>query len=228
VIVTSNRLRLPTLLAKMAATVDHVSRGRLVLGIGAGGSRVADAAGFELVEREFAAYGLEIVSPVEAVGALEEACRIVRQMWTAQEPFDFEGRHHRLRGAVCEPKPLQRPHPPIMIGAGGERLALRVVARHADIWNCPARTAEEFRRKSQVLDEHCRAIGRDPRAIVRSVQVIVASDDPEDARRRLIEFAEAGCTHLVIAPRPPWPPRTATWIAEEIIEPVLARAAAPA
>jgi alkanesulfonate monooxygenase SsuD/methylene tetrahydromethanopterin reductase-like flavin-dependent oxidoreductase (luciferase family) len=226
VIVTSNRLRPPTLLAKMAATVDHISRGRLVLGIGAGGSRVADAAGFELVEREFAAYGLEVVSPADAVGALDEACQVIRQMWTAREPFDFEGRHYRLRGTVCEPGPVQRPHPPIMIGAGGERLALRVVARHADVWNCPARTAEEFRHKSLVLDEHCRAIGRDPETIVRSVQVIVASDDPEDARRRLIEFVEAGCSHLVVAPRPPWPPRTAAWIAEEIIEPVLARAAA--
>src|SRR5215472_10064797 len=83
VIVTSNRLRPPTLLAKMAATVDHVSRGRVVLGIGAGGSRVADAAAFALVQREFDAYGLEVVPAASAIEALDEACQLIRQMWTS-------------------------------------------------------------------------------------------------------------------------------------------------
>lgn len=220
---TSNRLRPPTLLAKMAATVDHVSRGRVVLGIGAGGSRVADASAFELVRREFEAYGVEILAAAEAVEALDEACRIVKLMWTEREPFDFQGRHYRLRDVISEPKPVQRPRPPIMIGAGGEKRALRVVAEQADIWNGPARTADEFRHKSRVLDEHCRAVGRDPRAIERSVQVIASRDDPEDARRRLAEFVEAGCTHLVVAPRPPYPPGTAAWVAEEIVEPVRSR-----
>jgi len=224
VIVTSNRLRPPTVLAKMAATVDHISRGRLVLGIGGGGSRVADPAGMELVQREFDAYGIDIVSAVEALGALGEACTIIRRMWTETEPFDFDGRYYRLRGTICEPKPVQQPHPPILIGAGGEKVALRVVAEHADIWNCPARNADEFRRKSQVLDEHCRAIGRDPDAIVRSMQVIVSMDDVPGARRFLVELIEAGCRHLVLGPRRPVP--SAAWLAEEIIEPVLAQASA--
>jgi alkanesulfonate monooxygenase SsuD/methylene tetrahydromethanopterin reductase-like flavin-dependent oxidoreductase (luciferase family) len=167
---------------------------------------------------------LEIVSASEAVEALAEACAIISRMWTEQEPFDFDGRHYRLRGAVCEPKPVQRPHPPILIGAGGEKAALRVVAEHADIWNCPARTAEEFRHKSQVLDEHCRAIGRDPQAIARSMQIIVSGDGPDGARRRLIELIEAGCTHLVVAPLPPYP--SAAWIAKEIVEPVLVEVSA--
>jgi len=178
----------------------------------------------ELVQREFDVYGINIVSAVEALGALGEACTIIRRMWTETEPFDFDGRYYRLRGTICEPKPVQQPHPPILIGAGGEKVALRVVAEHADIWNCPARNADEFRRKSQVLDEHCRAIGRDPDAIVRSMQVIVSMDDVPGARRFLVELIEAGCRHLVLGPRRPVP--SAAWLAEEIIEPVLAQASA--
>jgi alkanesulfonate monooxygenase SsuD/methylene tetrahydromethanopterin reductase-like flavin-dependent oxidoreductase (luciferase family) len=223
VIVTSNRLRPPAVLAKMAATVDQISKGRLIFGIGAGGSRVADPAGLELVQREFGAYGIPVVSPAEAVGALAETCAIVRRMWTETQPFDFEGRYYQLKGAVCEPKPVQKPRPPIMIGAGGEKLALRVVAEHADIWICPTQTAEEYRHKSNMLDKHCLAIGRDPTEIVRATQVLVSGDDPGGARRLLIDFIEAGCTYLVLGPRPPL--KGAAWLAEEVIEPVLAAVA---
>jgi alkanesulfonate monooxygenase SsuD/methylene tetrahydromethanopterin reductase-like flavin-dependent oxidoreductase (luciferase family) len=100
-----------------------------------------------------------------------------------------------------------------------------VFAEHADIWNCPARTADEFRRKSQVLDDHCRAIGRDPDQILRSMQVIVSADDAPGARRLLLELIEAGCRHLVLGPRRPIP--SAAWLVEEIIEPVLAGSRAP-
>src|SRR2546421_7262364 len=89
VMVTSNRLRPPALLGKMAATVDHIAAGRLILGLGAGGSRVTDPAGRGLVEREFGAYGIEVVSPAEALSALGEACTLIRRMWTEVEPFDF-------------------------------------------------------------------------------------------------------------------------------------------
>ena len=138
VIVTSNRLRAPALLAKMAATVDRISNGRLVFGIGAGGSAVKDPAGLALVRRELDANGFPVVPTGEAIDALDEACTIVERLWTETEPFDFDGRHYQLTGAICEPKPVQRPRPPILIGAGGRR-SLRVVARHADIWNCPTR-----------------------------------------------------------------------------------------
>jgi alkanesulfonate monooxygenase SsuD/methylene tetrahydromethanopterin reductase-like flavin-dependent oxidoreductase (luciferase family) len=137
VIVTSNRIRPPAVLAKMAATGDDVDGGRLVLGIGAGGSALADPAYRDMVHREYDAYGIDVVSPGEAVAALAEACTIVKRMWSEDQPFDFDGRCYQLKGAICEPKPVQRPRPPIMIGAGGERSALRVVAEHADI--CPAR-----------------------------------------------------------------------------------------
>src|SRR5438128_583740 len=94
----------------------------------------------ELVQREFDVYGINIVSAVEALGALGEACTIIRRMWTETEPFDFDGRYYRLRGTICEPKPVQQPHPPILIGAGGEKVALpfpgraEVRLRHGARW----------------------------------------------------------------------------------------------
>jgi len=194
VMVTSNRLRNPALLGKMAATVDVISGGRLEFGIGAGGSQLRGApeALTAIVRREFDAYGVPIVPAGTAVGALAEACTLIRRMWTEDGPFDFSGRYYQLHGAVCEPKPVQRPHPPIMIGAGGERMSLRVVAEHADVWNCPARTAEEFRRKNAILDEHCAAAGRDPAEITRSMQVLVPAGDPAATRDLLLELTGAG------------------------------------
>jgi alkanesulfonate monooxygenase SsuD/methylene tetrahydromethanopterin reductase-like flavin-dependent oxidoreductase (luciferase family) len=224
VIVTSNRLRPPTVLAKMAATTDIISGGRLILGVGAGGFRVADPAGMQLVQREFDAYGIDIVSPAEAIGALREACTIIRRMWTEMDPFDYEGRFYRLKGAVCEPKPLQKPGPPILIGAAGDKLGLRVVAEQADTWLLPAATADEFRRKSQILADHCHAIGRDPDEIVRATQMLVSGDGAADARRLILEFIAVGCTQFVLAPRPPYSSPPAGWLAREVIEPVLAQA----
>jgi alkanesulfonate monooxygenase SsuD/methylene tetrahydromethanopterin reductase-like flavin-dependent oxidoreductase (luciferase family) len=226
VMVTSNRLRPPAVLAKMAATVDVISGGRLDFGIGAGGSRLpgAPAELMEIVRREFGAYGIPIVAAADAVRALGEACTLIRKMWTEDDPFDFDGRYYQLRGAVCEPKPVQRPHPPVLIGGAGEKMTLRVVAEQADLWNCPARTADELRHYSGVLDEHCAAIGRDPRQITRSVQILLRDADPAAARRVLLEFIEAGATHLVVAPVAPIP--SLKWLAGEIIEPVAAAAAA--
>jgi alkanesulfonate monooxygenase SsuD/methylene tetrahydromethanopterin reductase-like flavin-dependent oxidoreductase (luciferase family) len=242
VIVTSNRLRPPAVLAKMAATVDIIAGGRLDFGVGIGGTQQRDPALSELVHREYDAYGIGVVPPADGVAAFAEACTIFRRLWTETEPFDFDGQWYRLRGAVCEPKPVQRPHPPIMIGAAGERRALRVTAEHADIWNCPTRgDVAEFRRKSEVLDGHCAAIGRDPREITRSVQLIIRPgasgtgagagagarasgpglppvNDATAARDLLLEFIAAGARHLVLAPVPPYP--GLRWLAEEIIDPV--------
>lgn len=223
VVVTSNRIRPPTVLAKMAATVDQISDGRLVFGIGAGGFAVADPGGLALVHRELDAYGIDVVSAGEAIGALAEACTIVRRMWTEDAPFDFEGRYYRLKGAICEPKPVQRPHPPILIGAGGERVSLRVVAEHADIWTSPTRSPEEFRHKSQVLDEHCAAIGRDPAEIIRSVQILVSSAeqaDPVRARDLILGLIDAGATHIILGFIPPSP--SLRQLADQIVEPLLA------
>jgi alkanesulfonate monooxygenase SsuD/methylene tetrahydromethanopterin reductase-like flavin-dependent oxidoreductase (luciferase family) len=224
VIVTSNRIRLPAVLAKMAATVDIVAGGRLVFGIGAGGSSVNG----DTAHREYDACGIDVVTPGEAVAALDEACTLIKRLWTQDQPFDFGGRYYQLTGAICEPKPVQRPRPPIMIGAGGERSALRVVARHADIWASPTFTAAEFRRKNAVLDDHCAAIGRDPAEITRSVQVFFTAQEPAapgarfpgpaGARELIAELISAGARHLVLAPvgAP-----SVRWVADEIVRPAL-------
>jgi alkanesulfonate monooxygenase SsuD/methylene tetrahydromethanopterin reductase-like flavin-dependent oxidoreductase (luciferase family) len=230
VIVTSNRIRPPAVLAKMAATVDVIAGGRLVFGIGAGGSAVSDPAQRSMVHREYDAFGIDVVSPGQALAALSETCTLVRRLWAEDQPFDFDGRCYRLKGAICEPKPVQRPGPPVMIGAGGERSALRVVARHADIWASPTFTAADFRRKSAVLDDYCAAVGRDPAEITRSAQVFFTAHEPPadgssrlpgpaGARELLTELIDAGARHLVLgaigAP-------SLQWIASEIIRPVLA------
>jgi len=233
VIVTSNRIRPPAVLAKMAATVDVISRGRLEFGIGAGGSEQTDPALSQIVHREYDAYGIDVVPTREAIGALAEALTIIKRMWAEDEPFDFEGRYYQLKGAICEPKPVQHPRPPIMIGAAGEKLSLRVVAEHADIWNCPTRgDVDEFRRKSAVLDEHCAAIGREPSEIRRSVQVLVGAGrqaqnlprivDLAATRDLLVDFIGAGANHLVLAPIGV----SLRQLVDEVVEPVLAKASA--
>ena len=224
VIVTSNRLRPPAVLAKMAATVDQISGGRLVFGIGAGGSAVADPAALALVRREFDAYGIEVVTPGEAIGALGEAVTIIRRLWARDEPFDFEGRYYRLRGAIGEPKPVQRPGPPMLIAAAGDR-GLTIVAEHADMWVWPG-DLEGFRVASRKLDERCDAIGRDPAAIRRTVQMIVRGSDPSTVvavRDAIMGFIAAGASHFVLGPVPPYPGTAARWLADEVVEPVLAR-----
>ena len=118
-------------------------------------------------------------------------------------------RHTSSKARSASPSLVQRPHPPIVIGAGGERIALRVVARHADIWNCPSRDVAEFTHKSAVLDEHCAAAGRDPAQITRSMQILVRPGDPAASRALLLELIDAGASHLVLAPVPPWPDRPA-------------------
>ena len=221
VIVTSNRLRSPTLLAKMAATTDIIASGRLIFGIGAGGSRVGTG---NPAVREFEAYGVPLVAPGEAVRDLAQSCTVIRRMWTEDKPFDFDGHSLHLKGAVCEPKPAQKPHPPILIGGAGDRV-LRNVAEHADIWNYPGTPSDEFRQKDKILAEHCAAIGRDPHSIARSMQTVIRCDDPRApaaTRALLLEMIEAGVTHLVLAAI--LNGRPVRWLADEIIEPVIAAA----
>ena len=124
--VTSNRFRPPAMLAKIAATVDIVADGRLEFGIGAG-SRPS----VSFARREYEAHGLPFHDSAYAVGSLAEACTIIRRIWTENDPFDFEGTYHQLTGAFGNPKPVQHPYPPIVIG-GRSTATLRVVAEHAD------------------------------------------------------------------------------------------------
>src|ERR1700689_1829750 len=164
-LVTSNRFRPPAVLAKIATTVDIVSGGRLDFGIGAGSRPNPPAA-----RREYPAHGLPYLDFADAVASLDEACTIIRRLWTDDEPFDFDGTYTQLTGAFGNPKPLQRPHPPIMIG-GRTTATLRVVARHADLWKIPGADLDDCIRRSAVLDRLCAEIGRDPASIIRSIHL---------------------------------------------------------
>jgi len=153
-----------------------------------------------------------------------EFLQILGHAWSSAAPFDYDGPGLTLRDAVCEPKPVQRPHPPIMIGGAGDRM-LRVVAEHADIWNYPGPPSPEFRQRDQVLRDHCATIGRDSDEIARSMQTIVRCDDPAApaaTRALLLEMIDAGVTHIVLAAI--LGDRPVRWLADEIIEPVLADA----
>src|SRR6185295_6098826 len=112
-----------------------------------------------------------------AVGSLAEACTVIRRLWTEAEPFDFDGTYVRLTGAFASPKPVQRPHPPILIGGRTTR-TLRVVAEHADLWNIAGADIDDAIRRGAVLDRLCDEIGRDPASIARSVHLPVAYNRP--------------------------------------------------
>jgi F420-dependent oxidoreductase-like protein len=208
--VTGNTYRHPAILANIGATVDTISGGRLDFGIGAGWN-----------ETEHSAYGIPLYKPGERIQRLGEACEIIKRMWTETAP-SFEGRYYQIKDAYCEPKPIQKPIPPFVIGGSGEKLTLRVVARYADVWNCVDTDLENFKHKSAILDEHCAAIGRDPRTIQRSIQPVVNPNDMEGAREQVRRFIEAGATHLIMNLRPPYPAHIVHRIDEEIIQPLKA------
>jgi alkanesulfonate monooxygenase SsuD/methylene tetrahydromethanopterin reductase-like flavin-dependent oxidoreductase (luciferase family) len=210
-LVTSNRFRPPAMLAKIAATVDIVSGGRLDFGIGAG-SRTS----IPWARREYDANGLPYHDAAYAVGSLGEACTVIRRLWTDDEPFDYDGTYVQLTGAYCNPKPVQRPYPPIMIG-GAASATLRVVAEHADLWNIPSRDADGLVSRSALLDRFCTEIGRDPAEITRSLTQPVSYDDPGSTRDSIAAAVEAGFRHVVLSLPAPYPDGVARWVADEII-----------
>jgi alkanesulfonate monooxygenase SsuD/methylene tetrahydromethanopterin reductase-like flavin-dependent oxidoreductase (luciferase family) len=211
-LVTSNRFRPPAMLAKIAATVDVVSAGRLDFGIGAG-SRPA----ISWARREYDAYGLPYDDAAHAVGSLAEACTVIRRLWTEGEPFDFDGTYLHLTGAFCNPKPVQRPHPPVLIG-GRSTATLRVVAEHADLWNMPGGDIDDAVRRSAMLDRCCAEIGRDPASITRSIVLPVSYDDPGSTRDAIAEFTGAGFRHVVLSLPAPYPENVAHWVAADVID----------
>src|SRR5689334_12862856 len=153
--VTGNTYRHPALLAKMAVTVDHLSGGRLELGIGAAWAEI-----------EHDMLGLEFGTVGRRIAWLDEACDVLKALFQ-EDRASYEGRRYTLTEAIANPKPVQRPYPPIWIGGSGERKTLRVVARHADVWNLGGAEPDEGARLSGVLDRHCEDVGRDPAAIRR-------------------------------------------------------------
>ena len=155
--VLSNSFRNPAHLAKMVATAQALSGGRVILGIGAGWN-----------EEEYRAYGWPYPSTRTRIAQLAEAIQLIRAMWT-EAPARYRGEHYQIADAYCEPRP--DPIPPIMIGGHGETYLLRVVARHADWWNYPFRDAELYTHKQEVLKRHCRDVGRDYETIRQVVRV---------------------------------------------------------
>ena len=179
-LVTSNRIRPPAMLAKIATTVDIVSGGRLDFGIGVG-SRPSHP----LARREYDAHGLPFQDTADAVGSLGEALTVIRRLWTEDVPFDFHGTYVKVTGAFGNPKPVQRPHPPIMIG-GRSAATLRIVAEHADLWNIPGGDIDDVVSRSALLDRYCAEIGRDPpRSPARSIcRSPTTSRAPQGRHRR--------------------------------------------
>lgn len=226
-LVTSNRIREPAVLGKIATTVDVISQGRLIMGLGVGGTHQPPDAGGVAGENpaiaEYDAYGLTLVPPAEGIARLAETITILKNMWT-EDVFDFHGRYYTLKTNQNEPKPVQRPGPPLLIGGWGTK-TLRLVAEQADIWNIPGpphNTLDYIAERSRVLDAHCAAIGRDRKTITRSVQYIVAYDDPAGDRKAILDLIDAGMTHIVLSLRSPYPSQVAHWLVDEIITPVRA------
>jgi F420-dependent oxidoreductase-like protein len=204
-LVSGNTYRHPAVLTNIATAVDHISDGRVVLGLGAGWQ-----------ENEHLAYGIPYYDTGERLARLDEACQVIRALF-GSERANFEGRYYQLQDAPLEPKPVQQ-RLPLLIGGGGEKVTLRIAARYADEWNAWG-TPETFRHKSAVLDDHCAAVGRDPAEIARSTQALVfMSDDhdwlasrraagidraaiigtPLEVRAALEEYAAAGLDEFIV------------------------------
>jgi F420-dependent oxidoreductase-like protein len=200
-LVTGNTYRHPVVLAKMAVTVDHLSGGRLEFGIGAAWAEI-----------EHSMYGIEGLE--HRVGRLSESLRIIKSLWS-EERTNFEGRYYTLTDAIANPKPVQKPYPPIWIGASGAT-TLRLVARHADVWNIAGGDPERVKELTAMLDEACGAVGRDPSEIRRSLQF---GWDGKD-RRELLDlcgrYLELGVTEQVIYLRGEKPVELAAKIADAL------------
>jgi F420-dependent oxidoreductase-like protein len=211
VLVSSNTFRHPVLLAKEALTVDHISNGRLELGLGAG-----------WYEPEHTTFGIEFPPTAERVARYREAIEVVDRL-LRNDSSTFTGRFYQLRDAPSRPRPVQQPRPPLMLGAHGPRM-LRVVAEYADAWNSFG-TVAEMRQRNAILNEHCAAIGRNPHSIVRSLYIWPASmgEDPwqsVDAFEDMVSrYAEAGVNEFLVDV----PPETDLRVVERVAAEALPR-----
>ncbi|GAC1511446.1 MAG: LLM class flavin-dependent oxidoreductase [Candidatus Dormibacteraceae bacterium] len=182
-LVTGNTSRNPALLAKSAVTVDHLSGGRLEFGIGAAWAQI-----------EHEMYGIPGLD--HRVGMLSESLRIIRSLWT-EERTNFEGRYYHFKDAIGNPKPMQKPYPPIWIGSSGPT-TLRLVARYADVWNIAGGDASRVKELTPKLEEACGAVGRDPSEIRRSIQFGWDGEDRHQLIELCAQFLELGVTEQVI------------------------------
>jgi F420-dependent oxidoreductase-like protein len=209
VLVTGNTYRNPALLAKMAATVDHVSDGRLILGLG--------AAWFE---REHQAYDFDFHTAGERARRLVEAVELMKQLFTRGKST-FAGKYYALRDAPFEPKTVQKPHPPILIGGMGPKVIQPLAARHADIWHFFVRSGEpeEARKIGEGFDAICRKVGRDPAAIEKSISLRAGDFEGGDeaARARVAKYADAGVRHFILSLSPPFDRELLRRYANEVV-----------
>lgn len=233
--VNGNTYRHPCITAKMAATLDHISGGRLNLGIGAGW--------FELEHRSF---GIDYKTLPGRLQALDEACQIIRGMFT-QPKTTVHGKHYTVTDAMCVPKPIQQPHPPIMIGGTGKKVLLKIVAKHANMWNANG-SAETMRELIEIIRRHGDNVGRDTAAIEKTAMMplcykaalprqefmcnLVAhmsQKSPEEARRQIMignkqecfdtieRYRKAGVTHFIFMIFAPYFVDEIQAFAEEVI-----------
>ncbi|MEO9363079.1 MAG: LLM class F420-dependent oxidoreductase [Nitrososphaera sp.] len=179
-LVTGVIYRHPSILAKIAATLDVLSKGRLFMGIGASWN-----------EEESLAYGIvegSFPSSKERLLRLEEAIQVIRKMWT-EEPASFDGKYYKIRNAYCNPKPVQKPSPPIMVGGAGEKRTLWIVAKYADACNLFG-SVETVKKKLDILKEHCKSVGRDYGSILKTklATVVIDDEDGEAAKQRVQKY----------------------------------------
>jgi F420-dependent oxidoreductase-like protein len=203
--VTGNTYRNPCVLANIAATLDVISNGRLDFGVGAG---------WNVYEHD--SMDLELYKPGERIRRFGEACDIWKSLFT-QQLTTYDGRYYQIKEARCDPKPIQKPYPPFVIGGSGEQLTLRVVAKHANVWNFGGGDIPTFKHKVDVLKQHCAEIDRDPSEIALSVQSVANPDDLQSTVDNVQRFVDAGVTHIVLNLRPPYPDHIVTRLADEVI-----------
>ncbi|MGD1172070.1 LLM class F420-dependent oxidoreductase [Mycobacterium seoulense] len=188
-LVTGVTYRYPGLLAKAVTTLDVLSQGRSMLGLGAA-----------WYDREHAALGFPYPPVSERFEMLEETLQICRQMWS-DDDGPYEGRHYQLAETICQPQPIRRP--PILIGGDGEKKTLRLVAQYADIWNSTTSDADELRHKIDVLNRHCETVGRDPGEIRKTVGLFVNPfEDPDGYFKTVERYAELGVEMVNAGPFP--------------------------
>ena len=188
-LVTGVIYRHPSILAKMGATLDVISKGRLFMGIGAGWN-----------EEESLAYGIASSFPSnrERLDRLEEAIQIIRKMWTEEPTATFNGKYYQIKNAYCNPKPIQRPSPPILVGGSGEKRTLEIVARYADACNLFG-SPETVKTKLNVLKEHCKKVGRDYDSILKTKLGSVLIDKNEEAEKERVSHIFKGMSEQQIS-----------------------------
>ena len=203
-LVTGVTYRHPGLLAKIATTLDVVSGGRAVLGLGAA-----------WYEREHHGLGVPFPSKAERFERLEETLQICLQMWS-DDDGPFEGRHYRLAETICVPRPIQQPHPPVVVGGIGERKTLRLVAEYADACNLFDIGRDGVAQRIDVLRRHCDEVGRDPADVTVT---LLTSDDPNDSGfvPKMADYAKLGVAQVWVNAKPPDPAGWTERLAENVL-----------